>query len=100
MDAGKELVMAACDNKDWRIRLKIDGDEPEEAVFFTDIGITNGIVVGKVRDGDGRVMSVLRGLCRPSTSAGHVDMSHLEFIFYVRDIRREVVMLRLEGVGY
>jgi hypothetical protein len=92
--------MAACDEDKWNIRLKIDGDRDDEQVSFRNINITGGIIVGQVRDRDDRLMSALRGTCRPSMSTGHADMSHLEFIFNVRDIREKVVMLRLEGVGY
>ncbi len=92
--------MAACDEDKWDIRLRIDGDRVEEEIFFRIINITGGIIVGQVRDRDNRLMSALRGTCRPSISTGHADMSHLEFIFNVRDIRERVMMLRLEGVGY
>lgn len=92
--------MAACDEREWNIDLRIDGDRVEERVFFRNINITGGIIVGQVRDRDNRLMSALRGTCRPSMSTGHADMSHFEFIFNVRDIREEVVMIRLEGVGY
>lgn len=92
--------MAACDEKEWDIRLKIDGGGDEEAVLLTNIQITGGVIIGEVRDRDHRLMSYLRGLCRPAIADGHADMSHLEFIFNVRDAGRNDVMLRLEGVGY
>lgn len=92
--------MAACEEDKWNIRLRIDGDRVEEEVFFRNINITGGIIVGQVRDRDNQLMSALRGTCRPSMSTGHADMTHLEFIFNVKDIRERVLMLRLEGVGY
>lgn len=94
--------MAACDETTWRIELRLDNNDPNNAeiIFLTDISITNGIIIGNVRDRDGILMSALRGRCSPSTFAGHADMSHLDFIFHARDVRNRVLMVRLEGVGY
>lgn len=97
----RSTAMAACDTRPWDIRLRIDNDfDHEEGISFTDLNITGGIIIGNVRDRDGLIMSALRGRCVPSVATGHTDMSHLEFVFNIRDVRDRTLVIRMHGVGY
>lgn len=96
--------MAACDETEWEITLRIDGDpDREETISFKEISITGGVIVGKVFNGPSipeNFMSILRGHCTPAMSTGRPDMSHLEFVFNVRDLRGNLKVLHLQGIGY
>lgn len=93
--------MASCDETEWDIELKIDGDpDNAETIAFRNIIIAGGVLVGEVYDEPGEFMSVLRGTCTPDMITGRPDMSHLEFTFNVRDVRGNDFFLRLHGVAY
>jgi hypothetical protein len=100
-NAERSLTMAVCDESEWEMSLKIDGDpDTEETIGFRNIRITGGAVVGEVYDEPGEFMSTLRGTCTPTVVAGRPDMSHYLFVFNVRDARGADFLLRLEGLSY
>lgn len=95
--------MKACENIDWDIILHIDSDpDPEntETIGFRHVEITNGIITGNVEDEGGEFLSVLRGRCTPSVVDGQPEMSHMNFVFTLRDSEEELFLLLLDGIAY
>lgn len=93
--------MASCDETEWDIDFTVDNDpQHSETLAFRNISIAGGVLIGEVYDEPGEFMSILRGTCTPSMITGRPDMSHLEFVFNVKDLRRREFLLRLHGVAY
>lgn len=93
--------MVACASIPWDITLNLDSDpEITETIGFRDVSISNGVITGNVFDEGEEFMSVLRGRCTPSVVAGQPEMSHLNFVFTVRDRREATFLMLLDGVAF
>jgi hypothetical protein len=97
----RRSAMAACENKNWEMRLVVETKSPPEVVivFFDEVTIDNGIIKGVVID-DGRPLSTLRGTCTPFGGAGEPDVSLMSFVFRLKGSDGKEVGISLCGFAY